>query len=760
MSKRAQRGSLARDAKVAAWRLEPAARAASRLQGARPEDFMKARSGCSWQAALTATSLLLAGAACKPRDDTSRISGALGGAAYGDPLPDAWVGSGSDAWVGSGSDAWVGSGSDAWVGSGSDAGAGSDAGSGSGSDAGTGSDAGSGSGSDAGTGSDAGSGSGSDAGTCGDGGTCDDICIQLDRGLISRSDVSQETLDDCDGISPAASSCQFTPVPSFFLGDVGCNVQDPSLGDLGNYSGACPTDPYEQRDLCDYARTARGPEPVQEDAVPWTQGPGGDEPADSEFPHGFDYPNPFDDSVDPTTGQPAYGGAVTLAAYWHPGDPLPNDFVTFLAQGPRAMSQTDYFRQNQFETRPAPSKPRNVVVLGSSMMSTHNQVRNGAKCSRASTRADRRGLIGNDFEASPVWSTRVPWRFALALGRTGFASGEVLRAAVGTPDTCNNPWLSAAPPAQTGINWLNVVGKTNAVMVTDGGLINDQQSTTGSWTDTLAGLVVCNAMERLLPVARAAVVAEHTALNPLGVVIVRGRIRAARPPAVTFQRSVPRGNWAGGLDLPGNVPAPRCGFSVAGGNGIRPRATPAILGRIQKTVPPLIRLWPGGPAGSPVPGNLTAIKNLYVAPMVDVKQIWLQYPYMDTANVSLRGRDLALFFPPGAGRWLVNNWGAALITIPAIDPGLRPRIRQVTDDLNNLMYNAIGCNGVAFAIGHAARVCARNGGNAPRVVVTRDGFPGWGPGDHQDTIIGGMPHESAAGANKLGAAIVAADALP
>jgi hypothetical protein len=49
---------------------------------------------------------------------------------------------------------------------------------------------------------------------------------------------------------------------------------------------------------------------------------------------------------------------------------------------------------------------------------------------------------------------------------------------------------------------------------------------------------------------------------------------------------------------------------------------------------------------------------------------------------------------------------------------------------------------------------------APRVVITQDNFAPWGPADHQTTVAGGMPHESAAGANKLGAAIVAADALP
>ena len=180
---------------------------------------------------------------------------------------------------------------------------------------------------------------------------------------------------------------------------------------------------------------------------------------------------------------------------------------------------------------------------------------------------------------------------------------------------------------------------------------------------------------------------------------------------------------------------------------------------ISKEVSPLERLWRNGPTGSPVPGNLTAIKQAYVGVS---KQAWLQYPYMDTAQVTIRGSDVGLFWNGGAAGALVRAWGRNVtLTINAIDPGLAPRIRQVTDDLNELMYISIGCNGAAaFAANHPARVCQRDAAMNPIVVITQSNFAGWGAADHQDTIIGGMPHESAAGANKLGAALVAADALP
>jgi hypothetical protein len=659
--------------------------------------------------------------ACREHEDRPRTSGALGGAMYGGP--DAGPGPGSDAGPGPGSDAGPGPGSDAGPGPGSDAGA------------------------------------GSDGGTCGDAG-CDpdDICVLLAQGIITRGELSQATLDACDGVSPTSPSCTFTTVPSFFLSSPGCHITEPSLGDLGHYSDACPTDTYARQELCDFARQASGPPRLQDDAESWIQGPGGDEPSDDELPGGFAYPNDFDDGIDPQTGMPTYAGIVTLDAYYEPGDLLPNDYFTFAAQGPRPMSAIDFYRQNQFEKRPAPTPPRNVVVLGSSMMSTHNQTQNGIMCSRASTRADRRRLRGNDFEASPAWHTRVPWRLALALGRTGYNSGDVRNAAAGAPDACGNPWRGPASPMQTGVNWLGRVGTGSGLMITDGGLINDQASTTGGWSNSLAGLVACNAMDRLVPALNALLNAEHIALNPRGV-RVNGMNVARQAPTVRFVRQVPQGAWGGALDLPGNVRAPRCWYATTRGNGRNPVATLALLGKVEKEVPPLVRLWTGGPPGSPVPGNLTAIKNAYVA--IDVKQIWLQYPYMDTANVTLRGSDLKLLWV-GVSRVLIDRWGRNVaVTIPAIDAGLRPRIRQVTDDLNKLMYDTIGCNAVAaFAAGHPARVCARNAGNAPRVVVTRDAYAGWGAGDHQDTIVGGMPHESAAGANKLGAALVAADALP
>jgi len=77
------------------------------------------------------------------------------------------------------------------------------------------------------------------------------------------------------------------------------------------------------------------------------------------------------------------------------------------------------------------------------------------------------------------------------------------------------------------------------------------------------------------------------------------------------------------------------------------------------------------------------------------------------------------------------------------------------------MYTQIGCAAVApFAAGHGPVVCARDAAGVPRVLVTQDNYPMWGTADHQSTIAGGMPHESAAGAMKMAQAAQNALDLP
>jgi hypothetical protein len=424
-----------------------------------------------------------------------------------------------------------------------------------------------------------------------------------------------------------------------------------------------------------------------------------------------------------------------------------------VAFGSRPNSVIDTIRANEFQNRrPGPYGDRDVLVLGSSMMSTHNQTKNGAECSKASTQADRRGLIGNDFLASPGYHTRVPWRRALALGRTGFSTGDVTGAPVGKLDACKNPWPGPGSPAAIGLQWFQRIGIHRGLMITEGGLINDQTSRAGGWAQTLAGIVQCSAMKQAEGALNILLAAEHAALNP-------GFNNLAPPTVSWVPIAPPQRRWNQILDLNANEADGGCVYKAVAGGGRNPNRTIGWLNGIKKTISPLNRLWNGVPANDPVRLNLTALRNQYFN--ASIKQVWLQYPYMDQAEVALRGRDLRLVLGV-LPAWFVDAWGRNLITIAAVDPVLRPRVRQVTDDLNGLMWDAIGCGGpgAAWAPGHPAKVCARAPNNAPMVVITQDAFPGWGAADHQNTAIGGMPHESAAGANKMGAAIVAADRLP
>jgi hypothetical protein len=537
---------------------------------------------------------------------------------------------------------------------------------------------------------------------------CYNICDLIDSGWISSSEVSQPTLDECNGVPPSPTMCFFSPYPDFFVGTNGCSVSHMMYGYLGDFRYDCPSDPYQQQILCDYAVSTLFPLPPLLDPVAWWPGEGSSPPP-SNTSDEYTNPNP--------------GGAN-----------------------------------------------RNLVVIGSSMLSTHNQVNNGPQCTpfdingRVLTAMDDRRLKGSDFTASPAWLTRVPWLRVFRGARTGHTSGQVRNGTnnPATNDGCGQNWNQAVSPMQAGVDWL--ANKDNRLMITDGGLINDEKNVDGdNWPATLSGVVVCQALDEITPAINTLLDWDHWVMNWARAGWFEGRpprwVRR-QAPTVRLQRSTPGGKWKDALDEPANAVRPRCQYVVqVAGNGRMPASLAAVL-RIGYNVSPLVRLWKNGPAGSPVPGNLTAIKDKYLGPPFVSKQIWLQYPYMDQAQVQIRGSDVGLFWPGGGANVIVQALGRQLTyTINAIDPGLRPRIKQVTDDLNELMFLRIGCPAANWAANHGPLVCARDAAMKPTVVVTRADYPGWGAADHQNTIKGGMPHESAAGANKLGAALVVADGL-
>src|SRR6185312_4880416 len=103
--------------------------------------------------------------------------------------------------------------------------------------------------------------------------------------------------------------------------------------------------------------------------------------------------------------------------------------------------------------------------------------------------------------------------------------------------------------------------------------------------------------------------------------------------------------------------------------------------------------------------NLRAIKAKF---RNTSKQIWLQYPYMDQATVTVNIDDIAIYWGGEIAKELIDVFGAnKTIMIGAIDPLLQKRVARVSDDLNAFMYSTIGCG--AYAQGHGPVVCESDG---------------------------------------------------
>lgn len=169
-------------------------------------------------------------------------------------------------------------------------------------------------------------------------------------------------------------------------------------------------------------------------------------------------------------------------------------------------------------------------------------------------------------------------------------------------------------------------------------------------------------------------------------------------------------------------------FRAVAGGGLNPPGVIGARNGVKVDVPPLIRLWNGVPANHPVRVNLTRLRGDYVK--AGIKQVWLQSPYMDQAQLAITGKELALLFPAVPGT-IINAWGGAVVTFSEVRLAVRPRIRQVTDDLDGLMWDSIGCAapplGAAFAAVHGARVCERvNGRRAGCPTRARLAPPSWG----------------------------------
>jgi hypothetical protein len=306
-----------------------------------------------------------------------------------------------------------------------------------------------------------------------------------------------------------------------------------------------------------------------------------------------------------------------------------------------------------------------------------------------------------------------------------------------------------------GFEWLK--NQTNPLVITDGGLINDLQSTKGGWSETVKALVACQAMSEAVPFINKWMIKIWSEENKGSFskdgskIKIKGQWYNAVAPTMKVDKTLAGGNWQDALDVPANQEPARCKFAVdTVGNGTLTGLKQGMdsLAEVGMDIPPLIPLKDG------VGDNLRAIKAKF---RNTSKQIWLQYPRMDQAMVSVNVDDIAIFWGGQIAKEVIDAFGAnKTITFGAIDPLLQKRVAKVSDDLNAFMYSTIGCG--AYVQGHGPVVCESDG-NTPMVVITRDGYPGWNFQDHQSTIAGGMPHESMAGTVILGNGLIEANGL-
>src|SRR3569623_638499 len=119
---------------------------------------------------------------------------------------------------------------------------------------------------------------------------------------------------------------------------------------------------------------------------------------------------------------------------------------------------------------------------------------------------------------------------------------------------------------------------SNSLMITDGGLINEQQTITDKcWSVSGTGIVKCQAMAEAVPSINEALAAAHAIENEPEV-LLKGKGFVLDPPTVKLERWSPTGDWADALDIQAGAFA-NCRYKVRKGNGINPRLMDTIARR-------------------------------------------------------------------------------------------------------------------------------------------------------------------------------------
>ncbi|GAB3084022.1 hypothetical protein [Micromonospora schwarzwaldensis] len=225
---------------------------------------------------------------------------------------------------------------------------------------------------------------------------------------------------------------------------------------------------------------------------PATTAPPGTVPPSATVPPGTTAP--------PTTTAPP-GTAAPSATVPPSGSPSPTAGGCAAPGGPAPADSrlSEAEKDRLCPPNRNPAAPVVLVATGDSVTSAHIQVKNHhepRKCAvNQNTRADQRGLPGNDMTSSYAgrYVTELNrdvveyYNFA----RTGMGTGDILGAPATYPDACENVWSRTSPPAALAEAAVAKAkqDRRKAYFVTTGGINNT------NWTQVAQGIAMCGMAE-------------------------------------------------------------------------------------------------------------------------------------------------------------------------------------------------------------------------------------------------------------------------
>ena len=297
--------------------------------------------------------------------------------------------------------------------------------------------------------------------------------------------------------------------------------------------------------------------------------------------------------------------------------------------------------------------------------------------------------------------------------RTGFSTTSMRLATPGTVDACGNMWGKGAPPIGMvlGTAAWEKANQRKVSWVTTGGVNNT------NWSTMLKNFITCSALESI---------ANANAL-----------LRDRRYISMTI---APNGVAAHTIDGT-NSDMLILNLILSRGGTCTFRWNLGVIG--SGTVPVTVPPFDLPVTGAGITADISAMVSAAVGARID-KITWVGYYDISPAVINTAAALTAWGLDPRLVSWLVPNlgsWG-----VPAMFPLSRNATQTAILQLDQTDLNTAICAGVtAGAAGAPA-------GTASCTTWPAPGFAAWT--DIQSTVVGGMPHPSAAGHAKLTALLI------